>query len=36
MVLMIFLSLFVEGGLRLLGGKIKLIGSKSRDKDFDR
>ena len=25
-----------EGGLRPPGGKTKLIGSKSRDKDFDR
>lgn len=35
-VLMMPSSSSVEGGLRPPGGKTKFIGSKSRDKDFDR
>lgn len=35
-VLMIPSSSSAEGGLRPPGGKTKLIGSKSRDKDFDK
>lgn len=35
-VLMIPSSSSAEGGLRPPGGKTKLIGSKSRDNDFDK